>query len=48
LTAVPVLSADSGKLWVRDYAPGAPPPDTHELDKVVPAEPEIHYLEGER
>ena len=39
---------DSGKIWVRDYAPGAPPPDTHELDKVVPAEPEIDYLDGER
>ena len=38
---------DSGKIWVRDYAPGAPPPDTHELDKVVPAEPEIDYLDGE-
>src|SRR4051794_10883338 len=39
---------DSGKLWVRDYAPGAPPSDAHELDKVVPAEPEVHYLDGER
>jgi uncharacterized cupin superfamily protein len=39
---------DSGKIWVRDYAPGAPPPDTHELDKVVPAQPEVHYLDGER
>jgi uncharacterized cupin superfamily protein len=39
---------DSGKIWVRDYAPGAAPPDTHELDKVVPAEPEIDYLDGER
>jgi uncharacterized cupin superfamily protein len=39
---------DSGKIWVRDYAPGAPPPDTHELDKVGPAQPEIDYLDGER
>jgi uncharacterized cupin superfamily protein len=39
---------DSGKIWVRDYAPGAVPPDVHELDKVVPAEPEIDYLDGER
>jgi uncharacterized cupin superfamily protein len=39
---------DSGKLWVRDYAPGAVPPDARELDKVVPAEPEIDYLDGER
>ena len=39
---------DSGKIWVRDYAPGAAPPDAHELDKVVPAEPEIDYLDGER
>jgi uncharacterized cupin superfamily protein len=38
---------DSGKIWVRDYAPGAPSPDTHELDKVVPAQPEIDYLDGE-
>src|SRR3954468_4603124 len=39
---------DSGKIWVRDYAPGAMPPDSHELAKVVPAEPEIDYLDGER
>jgi len=39
---------DSGKIWVRDYAPGAVPPDAHELDKVVPAEREIDYLDGER
>jgi uncharacterized cupin superfamily protein len=39
---------DSGKIWVRDYAPGAPPPETSELDKVVPAQPEIDYLDGER
>jgi uncharacterized cupin superfamily protein len=39
---------DSGKIWVRDYAPGAPPPDSHELDKVVPDQPEIDYLDGEQ
>ncbi|MEA2440291.1 MAG: hypothetical protein QOH76_1715 [Thermoleophilaceae bacterium] len=39
---------DSGKIWVRDYAPGAPPPDSSELDAVVPDQPEIDYLDGER
>jgi uncharacterized cupin superfamily protein len=39
---------DSGKIWVRDYAPGAVPAEgSSELDKVVPAEPEIDYLDGE-
>lgn len=39
---------DSGKIWVRDYAPGAVAPEQSELDKVVPAQPEIDYLDGER
>jgi uncharacterized cupin superfamily protein len=39
---------DSGKIWVRDYAPGASPPESSELDRVVPADPEVHYLDGER
>jgi uncharacterized cupin superfamily protein len=39
---------DSGKIWVRDYAPGANPPESSELDRVVSAEPEVHYLDGER
>lgn len=39
---------DSGKIWVRDYAPGAVPAESSELDRVVPAEPEVHYLDGER
>ena len=39
---------DSGKIWVRDYAPGGVPGDRSELDAVVPAEPTVHYLDGER
>jgi uncharacterized cupin superfamily protein len=39
---------DSGKIWVRDYAPGATPGESSELDTVVPSEPEIDYLDGER
>ncbi len=39
---------DSGKIWVRDYAPGAVPGDSSELDTVVPAEPTVDYLDGER
>src|SRR3954449_2634848 len=39
---------DSGKIWVRDYAPGGVPPDSHELDAVVRDEPKVDYLDGER
>jgi hypothetical protein len=39
---------DSGKIWVRDYAPGRQPPDHSELDTVVPDQPEVDYLDGER
>jgi uncharacterized cupin superfamily protein len=39
---------DSGKFWVRDYAPGRQPPDHSELDTVVPDRPEVDYLDGER
>jgi uncharacterized cupin superfamily protein len=39
---------DSGKIWVRDYAPGAAPPDSSELDAVVRADAPVHYLDGER
>jgi uncharacterized cupin superfamily protein len=39
---------DSGKIWVRDYAPGGVPTGASELDTVVPAQPEIDYLDGER
>jgi uncharacterized cupin superfamily protein len=38
---------DSGKIWVRDYAPGRDGAGS-QLDKVVPAEPEIDFLDGER
>jgi uncharacterized cupin superfamily protein len=40
---------DSGKIWVRDYAPGGTAADpSSALDKVVPDAPEVHYLDGER
>jgi uncharacterized cupin superfamily protein len=38
---------DSGKIWVRDYAPGGVPPDSSELDTVVPDAPAVDYLDGE-
>jgi uncharacterized cupin superfamily protein len=39
---------DSGKLWVRDYAPGAAAPEHFGLDRVVAADPPLGYLDGER
>jgi uncharacterized cupin superfamily protein len=39
---------DSGKIWVRDYAPGAVPDGSSELDTVVRADATVHYLDGER
>ncbi len=40
---------DSGKIWVRDYAPGAPPGDGSDLDTVLrESERPVDYLEGER
>ena len=39
---------DSGKIWVRDYAPGAPPPADSTLDRIVAADPSLGYLDGER
>jgi uncharacterized cupin superfamily protein len=39
---------DSGKIWVRDYVPGTQPPDDSELDKLVPDQPEVDLLDGER
>ena len=33
---------------VRDYPPGGVADDSSTLDKVVPGEPDIDYLEGER
>jgi uncharacterized cupin superfamily protein len=40
---------DSGKLWVRDYAPGAPPPAGGSgLDVLGRPDPELGYLDGER
>ncbi|MEA2422341.1 MAG: hypothetical protein QOF55_1440 [Thermoleophilaceae bacterium] len=39
---------DTGKIWVRDYAPGRAPGDSSELDTVVRADATVHYLEGER
>ena len=39
---------DSGKIWVRDYAPGAVPPERSEIDKIVPDGPALHYLDDER
>ena len=38
---------DSGKIWVRDYAPGGVPPDSSELDTVVRDAPAVDYLDGE-
>lgn len=38
---------DSGKVWVRDYAPGGEPGEEHSLDAVLRADATVHYLEGE-
>src|SRR3954454_10551290 len=39
---------DSGKIWVRDYAPGGVAHESAELDAVVRDEPKGEYLDGER
>lgn len=39
---------DTGKVSVRDYAPGAPPPERSELATVLRADATVDYLEGER
>ena len=41
---------DSNKLWVRDYPPGAPPPEDREdvLDTLARPDPELEYMDGER
>jgi uncharacterized cupin superfamily protein len=39
---------DTGKIWVRDYAPGRVAGDSSELDTVVRADATVDYLEGER
>jgi uncharacterized cupin superfamily protein len=38
---------ESGKVWVRDYAPGSEPGEEHVLDSVLRADATVHYLEGE-
>ena len=38
---------DSGRIWVRDYAPGSVPPEDA-LDAIVPDRPRLEYLDGER
>lgn len=39
---------DTGKVWVRDFAPGREPGGDSELDSVLRADAEVDYLEGER
>jgi uncharacterized cupin superfamily protein len=39
---------DSGKVWVRDYAPGGTPSSDEPLDKVLRADATLDMLEGER
>jgi uncharacterized cupin superfamily protein len=38
---------DSGKVWVRDYAPGGDAGES-EIDKVLRVGDEVDYLDGER
>ena len=38
---------DSGKIWVRDYAPGNPGPGKG-LDVLARPDPDLKYLDGER
>jgi uncharacterized cupin superfamily protein len=38
---------DSGKVWVRDFPPGGDAGDS-ELDSVLRADAQVHYLDGER
>jgi uncharacterized cupin superfamily protein len=38
---------DTGKVWVRDYAPGAMPGERSEVDAVLRADATVDYLEGE-
>jgi uncharacterized cupin superfamily protein len=39
---------DTGKVWVRDFAPGAELGGDSELDSVLRADAQVDYLEGER
>ena len=39
---------DSGKVWVRDYAPGGPPASDEPLDTVLRADATVDYLDGEK
>jgi uncharacterized cupin superfamily protein len=39
---------DSGKVWVRDYAPGAEAGEESEVDTVLRADAQVDYLDGER
>lgn len=39
---------DSGKIWARSYAPGAPPEADADIDVLARPDRDLDYMEGER